>query len=288
MKLTAIMPVRNEQWVLGLSARACLEWCDELIVLLHRSTDRSAGILEEIRHELPAEKRILSAASDDERWREMDHRQSLLTVARNGGATHIALVDADEVLCGDSLPRVRAISEALKPGECLNVRMHCMWRGLHQYRVDQSSVWSNRRDLALVFRDKPELHWTAENGYHHHARAPKGAKPSGDQTLGVMHLQFADWRRLTAKHALYKVRERIDYPDKPVGHIESMYNMALDEQYLETRYAPRQWTEIYREKDWLRYVDFNDTPWQEAEARRLFVGRGPLFRGLNLFGVCAQ
>jgi hypothetical protein len=40
MKLIGLMPVRGEDWILGLSARAALMWCDELVILLHSCTDR--------------------------------------------------------------------------------------------------------------------------------------------------------------------------------------------------------------------------------------------------------
>lgn len=284
MNIAAIMPVRNEQWVLGLSARAALEWCDQLVCLLHKSVDRSREILEQIGRETG---RVRIMSTDDEQWREMEHRQSLVSAARNYAATHIALVDADEVICADSLPRIRESAGALRVGECLNVNMYCMWRGIHQYRTDPGSVWSGRHDLALVFRDAGALSFAAKDGYQHHARAPRNAKLVVDQSLGVMHLQFADWRRLTAKHALYKVRERIDYPAKPVDQIERMYNLALNERGLDTKWSPRQWFERYQEKDWMTLVDFADTPWQEEEARRLFATRDPqYFQGLNLFGVC--
>ena len=175
MKLAAIMPVRNEDWVLGFSARAALRWCDLLVCLNHASTDRSRAILEELATEYPG--RVLIVDHEDPEWREMEHRQWLLTIARQYDATHIALVDADEVLCGDSLPHVRAQIERLPAGRCVNVRMYCMWRGIQQYRTDPGSVWSNRRDLALAFCDAPRLAWAAaEDGYQHHARAPQHSR----------------------------------------------------------------------------------------------------------------
>src|SRR5215475_9209519 len=105
MKLTAIMPVRNEEWILGLSARVALEWCDELVVLNHCSFDRTHAILEEISRETG---RVRFAAHNTSQWREMEHRQQLLDIARHYEATHIALIDADEVLCADSLPGIRS------------------------------------------------------------------------------------------------------------------------------------------------------------------------------------
>lgn len=282
MKLAAICPVKNEAWILGLSARVALMWCDQLVCLNHGSTDKTQRILEELAFENPG--KVIFADWHDEKWREMEQRQKLLDIARSYEATHIALIDADEVLCGDSLLYVRERVERLAPGDCLNVRMHCMWRGFHQYRVDPQSVWSNRQDLALAFCDAPRLEFAATAGYQHHARAPKGARTVKSPGLGVMHLQFANWRRLVAKHALYKVRERLDYPAKHVDAIDSLYNLALDERNLQVNPTPEGWLKPYAEL--MRYVDMRETPWQESAAQALVYQHGPeTFAGLNLFGV---
>lgn len=286
MKLTAIMPVKNESWVLGFSVRVALLWCDQVVALNHGSTDNSRQILEEIAVESGG--RVLIADDDSPGWPEMVQRQRLLDLARNYSATHIALIDADEVLAGDGLPYVRKHVETIPPGRCLNVNMYCMWRGLHQFRSDPGSVWSNRRDLALAFHDAPRLEWAAAaDGYQHHARAPRhsiGFRNDAATPLGVMHLQFADWRRLIAKHALYKVRERIAYPAKPVGEIERLYNMAPDERGIQVTATPAAWLAPYREL--VKYLDLKAEPWQAAEVCRLIKEHGPrMFEGLDLFGV---
>ena len=283
MKLVAIMPVKNEDWVLAFSLRVALLWCDQVVTLNHGSTDNTRVILEQCAHE--SKGRVLITDSDSPGWPEMEHRQALLDIARNYEATHIALIDADEVLCGDSLPCVRQHIEGLAPGRFVQVAMHCMWRGLHQYRTDPGSVWSNRRDLALAFADAPRLEFAARDGYQHHSRTPRGAiQYRAPNPLGVMHLQFADWRRLVAKHALYKARERVTYPQKPVAEIERMYNMALDERGIQVSTTPREWLEPYRELT--KHIRFGAEPWQEAEVRRLAQEHGPQpFEGLTLFGL---
>lgn len=44
VKLICTIPVRNEAWCLGLTLRAVLMWCDEVIVLLHCCTDATEAI----------------------------------------------------------------------------------------------------------------------------------------------------------------------------------------------------------------------------------------------------
>jgi hypothetical protein len=298
MKLIALMPVRNEAWILGLSARVALMWCDALIVLDHASTDGTWAIIEDVMAEHRG--RILSTREENPDWNEMVHRQWLLEAARKFGATHMAIVDADEILCADSLPHIRHWAESLMPAECLQVRMHSMWRSPYAYRVDPASVWSNRRDLSLVFRDSETLGWAPDRaGYQHHARAPRGtlavaSSVRGHLTpnqiaarnpdVGVMHMQWASWRRVTAKHAFYKVHERLTNASASVRRIDQMYSQALNEYGLVTLPAPPEWWTAYG--DLLQYLDVEAEPWQEAEVKRLVAQHGlGMFKGLDLFGV---
>ena len=106
MKLIGLMPVRNENWILGCSLRAALKWCDAMVVLAHCCTDNSFAIIDEISNEHPNRVVAMIRPSEDE-WPEMEHRQKLLDVGRALGGTHFALVDADEVLTAQLLhPRM--------------------------------------------------------------------------------------------------------------------------------------------------------------------------------------
>lgn len=283
MKLIATMPLRNEAWIVGLSARVVLMWADALVCLLHASTDRTEAILEEIAAEHPG--RVTILREDGPLWREMDHRQRLLTAAREQGATHVAITDADEVLTGNVLSIVRSQIAGLRPGKYLEAGMPCMWRSLWRYRTD-GRIWAGRQDLVLAFADRPDLSWKPVAGYDHHHRAPIGATRSGRLLVpgGVMHLQWASWRRLTAKHAWYQMHERLRYPRKAVAEIARLYALAPNEIGLETAEAPSEWWWPYR--DMLRHVDLTVEPWHEGECRRLLDEHGTgIFRGLNLHGV---
>jgi len=284
MKLTALMALRNEAWIVGLSARVALKWCDSLVCLLHASTDRTADIMRDIEEEHPGRVTILEET--DRTWKEMNHRQRMLMEARRQGATHLAVVDADEVLTGNLLPIVRQRIELLKPGQYLRAGMPCMWRGLDRYRTD-GSTWAGRDDLMLAFRDDlARLSWRPMNGYDHHHRSPIGSVPTPRPLLpgGVMHLQWASWRRLLAKHAWYQMHERLRYPNKPCQAIARQYSLAPNEAGLETEQAPAAWWEPYERL--LHHVDLQAEPWHEEECRRLLKAHGAAaFRGLNLHGV---
>lgn len=291
MRLVGTMATRNEDWVIGASLRIALMWLDDVVVLQHACTDRTAEIVSEIAREHPGRVHVLVEESQE--WAEMAQRQRMLDHARGLGATHIAVVDADEVLSGNLLPVIREEAKQIPPGGYMSVGMPCMWRALTRYRVGQS-VWSNRHDLMLLFRDTPGLKWQKRNGYDHHQRAPQGSRQVAVMrggNGGVMHLQFAPWRRLVAKHAGYKCLERLKYPDKPVAEIDRMYSLALDESGIQLADAPDAWWEPYR--DLMPLIDLNAEPWQERYVRDMVREHGMgRFSGLNLYGVeadqCAQ
>jgi hypothetical protein len=302
VKLVGLMPVRNEDWVLALSARAALLWCDELIIGLHACTDGSMRITNEIMRENLG--RVLLLPINDPEWSEMTHRQALLGYARKREATHIAVVDADEVLSGNLLPTIRqAIETFCAPGVVMNLPWLALARDPMRY-ITGASYWGERQQVTTAFKDQPDYHWSSETrgGYHFHQRPPMSTNPKRfvcpvrpDQG-GLMHLQFLSERRLRAKQALYKCNEVLRHPENMLGQratlqqIDVAYSRAVYESDparpgVTTADVPADWWEPYRQ-----FVDVPPDPigpmWQETEVRRLLAKHGrEKFAGLDLFGV---
>jgi hypothetical protein len=291
MKLFGMMPVRNEDWVLGLSARAALMWCDALVILDHASTDDSIGIMADLVAEY--DDRIIAMRNPCRQWEEMRHRNDMLRRARTDGATHCAIVDADEILTGNLLPTIRGHVERAG-NNLLSLPGYNLRGGIARYHSNQ--LWGNRW-FSFAFKDSPELGW---NGDRFHHREPMGrewhfctAKPVMQHDAGVMHLWGASERRLRAKSALYKLNERLRWPTKPVHEIEKMYNWAINGQpstgygtpdTWQYRAVPPEWWKPYAHLG--KYLDVDAEPWQEAEVRRLVDQHGrSRFVGLTLFGI---
>lgn len=298
MKLVALMPARNEAWCLGLTARAALMWCDALILLDHASTDATPDIITEVFAEHPG--RVYRFRWDGTTWDEMRHRQYMLdearAMARGAGASHIAIVDADEILTGNlinihtGLNRTRPLPDGILQLPGYNLR-----GGLHQYHA--TGLWANRW-FSTAFRDDPALRWQGDR-FHH--REPTGKtlqpyRPIAQGQGGVMHLWGVSERRLRAKHALYKLTERLRWPDKPVAEIDRMYSWwrsPCDVGPKEPRWTyapvPDAWWQPYAHL--MRYLDLDAEPWQEDECRRLVEQeqwkppQTNRFAGLDLFGV---
>lgn len=284
MNLIALLPCRNESWIVGLSLRAALRWNDAVVVLLHACEDGSDEIVRAIAAEYP--NRVHIIVESDPNWAEMSHRQRLLAEARKHGATHISLVDCDEVLTGNMLEQVRPQIEQLEPGTCLEVPMYAMWRSLDQYRTD-GRLWAGRCDLALAFADSPELNWQPTNGYEHHHRQPHGSRlgfRARNWQAGVMHLQWASWPRLVAKHHAYRVMERLKYPHKSVHDIERTYSQAPNETGLQLAEATAEWWGPYSQ--WRDRVNLDTVPWHQQYVTEMVALHGrEHFAGLSIDGA---
>lgn len=295
MKLVGLMPVRNEDWCLGLTARAALMWVDQLVMLDHASTDASSDIIAEIGRESG---RVVHLVDANPRWDEMRHRQSMLDVARHLEATHIAIIDADEILtgnlltsCGDGFCCIQGVVETSERG-ILQFPGYNLRNGINRYH--NNGIWGNRW-FSTAFRDDPRLSWNGDN-FHH--REPKGIelkpyRPIAQGQGGIMHLWGASERRLKAKSALYKITERIRWPDKRVSDIDTMYSWAIKGAKDSCYGTPDTWTYAEVPEEWLapyahlmKYLHIDAEPWQEAECRRLMAEHGrERFAGLDLFDV---
>lgn len=300
MKIIATMPVRNEDWCLGMSLRALLRWTDEVVVGLHACTDRSEAIVREVEGEYPTRVHILK--HHDPIWSEMAHRQALLEAARDRGATHIAIVDADEVLSSDLVSYARGMFAACPMHAVLQLPWLCLRGSIH--RVHSTGVWAEQ-NVSMGFVDSAALHWAARNGYDFHHRHPMGRPfipylpaPAGSRTSGLMHLQFVSGRRLRAKQALYQMTEVMRWPGRePVEVVRKRYSLAVYNQYeplvgndAEYRMqqtmvtVPPTWWEGYASL--MHHFDAHALPWQETEVLRLLDEHGPKqFVGLDLFGL---
>jgi hypothetical protein len=291
VKLDAIIPVHNEAWALGLTLRAILEWCDEAVVLLHACVDDSERIALQVAEET---KRVRVMWEPSREWQEMPMRQRMLGAAREGGATHIAILDADEILTANLAPDIRMLAEKLQPGNVLDLPGYNLRGGVGQYH--STGVWANRW-FASIFRDAPGLGWHGDRFHHRH---PMGQDVRMRRMVrhgdgGVMHLWGASERRLRAKHALYKMTEVLRWPSKSKIEIDRMYSLAIHGEWGDT---PADWKFAPTPGAWwggyeplMKHLDLGAVPLQETECAALIEEHGmEPFKSLNLFGVekCQQ
>lgn len=301
MKIIGMLLCRNEDWILGFSLRAALMWCDEVVVLLHRCTDASAAIVEEVGRENIG--RVSRRHVSEEDWPEMQHRQMMLERARELGGTHLAIVDADEILSSNLLGNfslvldekhiepsiIRCALASVERGMILQLPGYNTRNAIDLYH--SNGIWG-KRWFSLAFQDEPVLGWS---GHTFHKREPQGRplrpfQPIPQGAGGILHLWGASHRRLVAKHALYKLREAI-MAQRPLDIVNREYSWAIhgrgsgdQPSTWEYASAPASWLAGYSHL--MHHLHLDAVPWQEAECRRLVDVHGKkITEGLDLFGV---
>lgn len=286
MKIVAVMPVRNEAWILGLTARAALRWVDHLVILDHASTDRTMFLCTQIFME--HEGRVTYLTEPSPVWEEMRHRQRLLDEARKQRATHIAIVDADEILSANLLPTIRNHFAALMPCEVLQLPWLCLRGSLDA--VHTTGMWAEQ-NVSCGFLDDHIWHWSSgeRGGYDFHHRHPMGRQLRAVQPVarnaGLMHLQFVDDRRLRAKQYLYQLTERLRWPDKfTAQEIRARYSATVHAHNgHQGTPVPPEWWRGY--EDLMPYLRLDEEPWQLAECAKILRENPGIGNGLDSFGI---
>lgn len=306
MRLIGLMIVKNEDWILRLSLRAAMKWVDQMVVVDHASTDATYNIIQQVMGENPyrvnysrwddlktvqmrnsfdGEMRDVKVPDPDAWWDEMTVRQHALDIGRKFGGTHFAIIDADEIITSNIAGGMRQRIDLLSPGQCLDVPMLAM-RGRDKYQADDS-VWSNSW-LTLAFADRPDLTWKPDgDGYHHHHRKPYGADEASVRYLGskeqggVMHYQFANKRRLLAKHVYYRMSEHLRWPGRMSPEdLNTKYDQALQDP-MELMILPPPFRMGYD----LNLINLDGSPYQEAEIKKMIdKNKREAFAGLDLRG----
>ena len=280
MRLIATMCCRSEDWILGVSLRAALQWNDAVVLLLHSCKDRSAAIARDVMTENHG--RILLLIEDADDWHEMAHRQKMLELARADGATHISIVDCDEILTANCIERIRGDVERTPRGQVLQYPLYNLRGGLDRYHVN--GTWGQRW-VSVAFADDPQLGW---RGNTFHSREPqragvavapmRGYQPMAQSQGGVLHLWGASERRLIARHRMYRIAEALQWPQKPRHLIEEMYSMATDGR-PKFGEVPERWTYTAVPPEWWAgydqsLINLDQIPWQEAYCDEMIEAHG--------------
>lgn len=289
-KVIALTATRNEDWVLGLSLRISLSYCDAVVITDHGSNDRTTQIIREAQAEFP-DRQISIRRADDKEWMEMDVRQEMLDRGRQLDGTHFVIVDADEVPTGNLFPNLRAL--ALKParGCFVSMPMIATYHAPDVFRWD--GAWGETSQIPWAFCDSAALRWKVPDEYQLHRRIPykavnQGLMFAGRSFGGLFHLQFVNKSRLQSKAVWYKMIETLRYPgERSPEDLNQIYDWTLREDGGTRIYdVPDSWWAPYREKGWLRHFTPDAVSWQLREARKLAAThRLEIFSGLNLHGV---
>lgn len=288
-KVIALTATRNEDWILGLSLRVSLSYCDAVVITDHASTDRTTQIIREAQAEFP-DRQVNVRRTEDKEWMEMDVRQEMLDRGRELGGTHFVIVDADEVPTGNLFPRLRELALNPARGCYVSLPMIAAYHAPSVFRRD--GPWGESNRIPWAFCDSAALRWKVSDPYQLHRRTPYkavnlGLAPVG-KSGGLFHLQFVNKARLESKAVWYKMIETLRYPGKrSPAELNQIYDWTLREDGGTQIYdVPDAWWAPYRERGWLRHFTPDAISWQLPEVRKLVAEHGlEIFSGLDLHGI---
>jgi glycosyltransferase involved in cell wall biosynthesis len=243
MKKIAIMPVKNEAWILEHSLTCASKFFDHIIVADQMSTDATPDICKKF-------PKVTYIVNNSESYNEGDRRQLLLNAAREyEGYNFIVNLAADEVVTANVLDEnvFLSVIEGYQPGVCFNLQWVQLWRTEKVYR-DDASVWSNLyRPFAFIDDRKTNF----EQGFAHLSLVPEAYVPHmiTNHAFKVLHYQFVDFERMLVKQRWARLLEYEKYPQPRVLKsliLNNKYYITKDERGLETSSVPEDWVNGYK------------------------------------------
>jgi len=249
-KIIAILPAKNEAWILPTFFSAMRGIADEIIILDDNSSDATATI---------AKKNgaiVIKMPRSNKRDKENNvkavpmstKRQILLDAARKNGATHIVCLDADEVFSSNFKPIAKEMILKLNPGQKLTLEWIQLWKSLTQFRDDSSPLANSWKDFA--FCDDGSNFPTRFLSEFRTPPTKKSAQKTASSTtpikikreIGVvLHYQFVLFERVQLKQAWYRCSELVNTSTK-AGIINFTYAMTLDTPNVKTKNVQTNWT----------------------------------------------
>jgi hypothetical protein len=269
MKIIALVPVRNEAWILEHSLACWSGFCDVVIVNDQMSTDATREICRRFPKVVLLESQPASTVArlpQQARWR-------LLDAARNyDGKNLLWCTDADE-LTPPTLARAffEQHADDFVPGLVIECRFYNLWNSLTRYRQDLSYYGPLWKPMGFV-DDRIVDYPRGEVRPLHEPRMPVETSGSAIQAtdLPILHLQWTMWNRNQMKQAWYRC---IDFMDKRMtaAEVNAFYSVTLREPYVHTAPVPESWLAD------VTLPGGNTDPqpaWQETEIRGWFDERG--------------
>ena len=284
MKIFAVIPTRNDAWILPTVLGTVSLWADQIIVADENSWDNT----KEICKKFP---KVRLLRFEPKEFNESNRRQVLLEAVRQfDGQNIVFALDSDEIITAEILkPQVmESFIGQMRPGMSAKLQWIMLWKNTHQYRFDDVPEWS--------VSYKPFVYWddrkaNFNNVKMHSSRVPESTLANSMTFSGfkVLHYAFADWQRMMAKHTYYLVLE------KAMGSKQHPY--LLNRKYrwfyfqpkngVVIKDVPRDWVEPYKQQG-VFMGDFSagDLYWYDSEVLRFFFKFGvEKFKHLNIWDV---
>ncbi len=270
MKTIALVPVRNEAWVLEHTLPCLLAFCDRVIVSDQGSTDGSQAIC----RRFPNVELIETASGAEVDRLPQRARWRLLDAARqHDGNNLLWCTDADE-LVSPGLVRafLRESLDALTPPRAILTRYIHLWKRVDRFRNDWSQYGPSWKVVAWVDDRRVDFPRHPDVRPLHEPRTPMDddANPLRAGNVPVIHLQFAMWHRNQMKQAWYRCVEWLD-GRRSIEEINGQYAVTMQPLFVRTAPLPAEWIDGLT----LPAASVDREPaWHDAELLRLFDEHG--------------
>ena len=279
MKVIALLPVRNEAWVLPHSLECLSAFCDVILVNDQDSEDGSR----EICRQFP---KVVLIASDERLICEQA-RWQLLDAARDyDGCNLLWCTDADELMSAPAATRfLEDHRDQVTPGTLVECRYVHLWNGIDRYHGEAGPYRPYWKELGLV--DDRRMDFSRSRGLPlHEPRVPLvgAAGTLRASALTILHLQWLLAERNQVKQAWYRCREWLD-GSKTAAAINQFYSITLPDPRVRTEQVPTEWAQGITFPDLA--IDAVPT-WQGRDINAWFDEHSPeFFEPLEIWHIAA-
>ena len=268
MKVIALLPVKNEAWVLDHTLRCLSAFCDVILVNDQQSIDESRDVV----RRFPKAVWIDSPESqicEQARWRLWD-------IARQyDGNNLLWCTDADELVSPALIrPFLEHRDQTLRSGTVVDALYCHLWNEPNRYRTGLGAYAPYWKAVAIVDDRRVDYDRTRSLPLHEE-RVPIAANAQRVHAGGapVLHLQWLLPNRSQMRQAWYRCREWLQR-ERRAAEINQFYSATLPQWRVPTDAVPDGWLEGLT----LPGTDADREPtWQQAEVLKWFDERGAEF-----------
>lgn len=280
-RIIAMMPVRNEAWILERTLRTLSTFCDVILVADQRSTDGTSELLRRYAPKVVVIDNPSNIHSTQVRWR-------LLDAAREyAGENFLIFTDADEILSANILDdKILANLVSLQPGTSILLELVNLWRNPKMWRND-NSVWTGRY-MEIGFRDDRCVKYgPVTKANDHNLRIPFCKQIERIDTIKLLHFQFVLFERMLCKQRYYRTAEAVTLSSNQGEEINHYYCLTRDERNLHLDPILAEWTTGWTEIGIdLEHFEESSLYWYDVEVLRWFAQKGvACFASIDIWDV---
>jgi len=208
-KVICLTPIKNEAWILEKFIDAAALWADHIIIADQNSTDGSDLIAK-------SHPKVIYIKNESTVFNEPERQQLLIKEARKLGDDNILIaLDADEALSGLFHKLDWSSLQTAERGTALKFRWMNLKPGFKKFWL------TSHRVFGMV-----------DDGSSHHGRkihstrlpVSKESPTLKYDSVGVLHFQYVDWKRMESKHRWYIVWEFLNKTVKSPTLLYRKYN----------------------------------------------------------------